>query len=75
MNGIIGMTQIALQHLDDPDRVEDCLRKIDESSKHLLELINEVLDMSKIESGNTSLNNEPTYLYDMAKMSADLCCT
>ena len=75
MNGIIGMTQIALQHLDDPDRVEDCLRKIDESSKHLLELINEVLDMSKIESGNTSLNNEPTYLYDMAKMSADLCVT
>lgn len=75
MNGIIGMTQIALQHLDDSDRVEDCLRKIDESSKHLLELINEVLDMSKIESGNTSLNNEPTYLYDMAKMSADLCAT
>ena len=75
MNGIIGMTQIALQHLDDSGRVEDCLRKIDESSKHLLELINEVLDMSKIESGNTSLNNEPTYLYDMAKMSADLCAT
>ena len=75
MNGIIGMTHIALQHLNDPDRVEYCLRKIDESSKHLLELINEVLDMSKIESGNTSLQNEPTYLYDMAKMSADLCAT
>ena len=75
MNGIIGMTQIALKHLDDPARVEDCLRKIDESSKHLLELINEVLDMSKIESGNTNLHNEPTRLYDMAKMAADLCAT
>lgn len=75
MNGIIGMTQIALQHLDDTARVEDCLRKIDESSKHLLELINEVLDMSKIESGNTSLHNEPMRLYEMAKMAADLCQT
>ncbi len=75
MNGITGMTQIALQHLDDSARVEDCLRKIDESSKHLLELINEVLDMSKIESGNTSLHNEPTRLYDTAKMAADLCMT
>ena len=75
MNGIIGMTQIALQHLDDTARVEDCLRKIDESSKHLLELINEVLDMSKIESGNTNLHSEPTYLHEMAQMAADLCAT
>ena len=75
MNGIIGMTQIALAHLDDAARVEDCLRKIDESSRHLLELINEVLDMSKIESGNTTLHNEPTHLYETAKMAADLCTT
>jgi signal transduction histidine kinase len=48
MNGIIGMTAIAANHLGDRDRVADCLLKISESSSHLLGLINEVLDMNKI---------------------------
>ncbi len=56
MNGIVGMTTIALANIDDKDRVRDCLRKITLSSKHLLGLINDVLDMSKIESGKLSLN-------------------
>jgi signal transduction histidine kinase/CheY-like chemotaxis protein len=65
MNGIIGMTAIAGAHLDDPDRVADCLQKITVSSKHLLGLINEVLDMSKIESGKVDLNEEEFKLSDL----------
>jgi len=58
MNGIIGMTAIATTHLDDRDRVADCLKKINDSSSHLLALINEVLDMNKIESGKVDLAEE-----------------
>lgn len=56
MNAIIGMTEIALRNLNDSMRVEDCLHKVRLSSKHLLGLINDVLDMSKIESGKMTLN-------------------
>lgn len=59
MNGIVGMTTIAKRSLGDQDRVLDCLNKIDFSSRHLLGLINDVLDMSKIESGNLALVCEP----------------
>ena len=58
MNGIIGMTAIAAAHIDDTARVRDCLAKITFSSKHLLALINEVLDMSKIESGEMHLTED-----------------
>ncbi|MCB6875898.1 hybrid sensor histidine kinase/response regulator, partial [Flavonifractor plautii] len=57
MNAIVGMTEIARVHLDDPGRVENCLDKISLSSQHLLGLINDVLDMSAIESGSMALNN------------------
>lgn len=57
MNAIIGMTEIALRNIKDAERVEDCLRKVKLSSKHLLGLINDVLDMSKIESGKMTLCN------------------
>lgn len=56
MNAIIGMTDIALKHKQDIVKVEDCLKKVKLSSKHLLGLINDVLDMSKIESGKMTLN-------------------
>lgn len=56
MNAIMGMTSLAVAHLDDPKRVENCLQKISVSSKHLLSLINDVLDMSKIERSQISLN-------------------
>ncbi|WWR16967.1 response regulator [Lachnospiraceae bacterium JLR.KK008] len=65
MNGIIGMTAIAGAHLDDQERVADCLKKITVASKHLLGLINEVLDMSKIESGRVDLNEEAFNLSDL----------
>lgn len=58
MNAIIGLTTIAGAHLDDPTRVDECLRRIQLSSKHLLGLINDVLDMGKIESGKIALNEE-----------------
>lgn len=56
MNAIIGMTEIALKNKQDVARIEDCLQKIKLSSKHLLGLINDVLDMSKIESGKMTIN-------------------
>ncbi|MCI9597611.1 MAG: response regulator [Firmicutes bacterium] len=56
MNGIVGMTAIAQANIQDTARVTNCLAKIALSSKHLLGLINDVLDMSKIESGKLSLN-------------------
>lgn len=65
MNAIIGLTAIAGTHLDDRERVADCLDKITVSSKHLLGLINEVLDMSKIESGKLDLQMEEFNLPDL----------
>ncbi len=55
LNGIIGMSGIARRNLQDIHKVEDCLNKIDTSGKHLLNLVNEVLDMSMIENGNVVL--------------------
>ena len=65
MNGIIGMTAIAAAHIDDRERVQDSLQKITSASKHLLSLINEVLDMSKIESGKVDLLEEEFNLSDL----------
>lgn len=65
MNAIIGMASIAGWHLDDKERVEDCLQKIAVSGRHLLSLINEVLDMSKIESGKINLAEEKMNLSDL----------
>ena len=64
MNAIVGMTEIAVRNIGDSMKVEDCLRKITLSSKHLLGLINDVLDMSKIESGKLTLNIAPMSLRD-----------
>ena len=58
MNAIVGMTAIATTHIDDKERVQHCLKKIALSGKHLLGLINNVLDMSKIESGKLTLTAE-----------------
>lgn len=58
MNAIIGMTAIASLHLDDKEYISDCLQKITVSSNHLMDLINQVLDMGKIESGKIELNEE-----------------
>ena len=65
LNAIIGMTTIAAASVKDPARVEDCLSKITFSSKHLLMLINDVLDMSKIESSKMVLQNEPFDIFEI----------
>ncbi len=65
MNAIIGMTSLALDNTDNPAQVQDYLRKIALSSKHLLGLINDVLDISKIESGKMTLNIEPASLREV----------
>ncbi len=62
MNAILGMTQIAKQHTTEPEKIEDCMGKIEQASTHLLQLINEVLDMSKIESGKMELDEKPVSL-------------
>ncbi len=67
MNAIIGMTTIAATAFDDRRRLEDCLGKIAVSSRHLLMLINDVLDMSKIESGKFLISNEPFELSDLLR--------
>lgn len=72
MNAIIGMTNIAETHLDDNERVRDCLRKITLSSKQLLGLINDVLDMSKIESGRMTLTLEPLSLKDTMETMCEI---
>ena len=67
MNAIIGMTTIAGMHLDDPLKIKDCLGKISASSRHLLGLINDVLDMSKIESGKIALTDEEFVLPELVR--------
>lgn len=58
MNAVVGMAQIAEAKLDDRERVRDCLQKINSSSQHLLSLINDILDISKIESQKMSLSED-----------------
>lgn len=65
MNAIIGMTAIASTQIENQERVRKCLQKISVSSKHLLSLINEVLDMSKIESGKLELREKAFHIADL----------
>ncbi len=72
MNAIIGYTGLALSHIDRMDQVEDYLGKIDRSSKHLLSLINDVLDMSRIESGKVNIEVKPENLSDIIHYLSDI---
>ena len=65
MNAIIGFTTLALSNIDDTDRVKDYLAKTLASSNHLLSLINDVLDMSRIESGKIHLEEVEVNLSDV----------
>lgn len=65
MNAIVGMTDIAKSHLGEPEKIRDCLNKITLSSQHLLGLINDVLDMSKIENGNIMISKSPLFLPEL----------
>lgn len=71
INGIIGMLGIAERNMDSPEVLRDCLRKIRTASNHLLSLINDILDMSKLESGKVELLHEPFFLGALL----DGCCS
>lgn len=72
MNAIIGMSAIAFNYLDDKKRTADCLSKITFSSKHLLMLLNDVLDMSKIENGKLNIRQELFDLKNLVTSLADI---
>ncbi len=65
MNAIIGFTALAQTHIDNRAQVQDYLSKISTSSNHLLSLINDILDMSRIESGTVKLDEKPVHIPDL----------
>lgn len=65
MNVIIGMTKIMKENTDDPERINDAIKKIEVASEHMLTLINDVLDMRKVESGKLELLHEPFDIIDL----------
>ena len=68
LNGIIGMVEIGKKHIEEPGQMRNCLDKITLSSNHLLSLINDILDMSKIESGKIELHPERFDLGQLLRM-------
>ena len=72
MNGIIGMTTMALRSTDDPKRMQECLEKTLVASDHLLALLNDVLDMSRIESGRIEITSTPFDLRELAERAETL---
>ena len=73
MNAIIGMSTIAAQSIGDDERVADCISKIGISSRFLLSLINDILDMSRIESGKMLLKNEKIPMEDFLNGINSIC--
>lgn len=69
INGVMGMLQIISKNRDDYEKVDDCLEKIQISAEHLLALINDVLDMSKLEAGKVELDHIPFDLNDVLKVA------
>lgn len=70
INGIMGMTNIAIKNIDNKNRVMDCLKKINQSSNHLSSLINDILDMSRIESGKTKIEHKLINVYSIVSNCA-----
>lgn len=73
INGIMGMLQIIEQKRDDKEKVDDCLRKIGSASEHLLSLINDVLDLSRLESGSLDCEEKTFDAYDELNALDDIC--
>lgn len=72
MNAIVGTTTLALANLDDRDKVQDYLRKISTASQHLLSLINDILDMSKIEQSKIQLASSPIHMEELVDNIASI---
>lgn len=73
INGIMGMLQIIEQRRDDRAKVDDCLHKIGSASEHLLSLINDVLDLSRLESGSLECEEKAFDAYDELNALDDIC--
>lgn len=65
MNAIVGFTSLASAHIDDKEQVQNYLEKVTRSSQHLLALINDVLDMSRIESGKVKIEEKPIHILEV----------
>jgi len=65
MNAIIGFTELGMRHTDDSDKMRRCLDKIQSSSRQLLELIDDILDMSRVESGRITIEEEANYMQEI----------
>jgi len=63
MNAIIGFTSMAKKHLDEPDKANEYLNKVDMSSQHMLHIVNDILDMARIDSGKVELESAPINIY------------
>ncbi len=72
MNAIIGMTDIAIKNMDNKEKAADCLHKVQLSSKHLLGLINDILDMSSIESGKLAIEYRDVALHQITTECVDI---
>lgn len=72
MNAIMGYTELALQHINEPEHISDYLKKIEESSEHLLNLINDVLDMSRIESGKMDKEEKDENILEIVRNLRDI---
>ena len=72
MNAIIGFTSLAIAHIDNKEQVMEHLKKISTASRHLLSLINNVLDMSRIESGRTTLETKTVHLPELVHDIRDI---
>lgn len=65
LNGIIGMTELATENLDRPDKIQHYLERIQFASKYLLSIIRDILDMSRIETGKTLITSEPFHMHQL----------
>lgn len=72
MNAIIGFTTIAASHIDNKEQVKDCLKKVLSSSNHLLSLINDILDMSRIESGKVQIKEQECNISEIMHSLMDI---
>ena len=72
MNAIIGFNNMARKNIDNPEKLADCLDKVDLSSQHLLSIINDVLDMARIESGKVAIEEDRVIITDSALALVDM---
>lgn len=73
INGIMGMVDIAEHYADDPDKQQECREKIRQASGYLLDLVNGILDMNKLESGAVTLDHKPFDIIEVLAQANSIC--